>query len=232
MKAIKFLGVFAVASLLTLNVSCKEKSNNEETEEMTESAEVADNTANEESAEEARTGYKVGDMATDFSLKNIDGKNVALKDMADAKGYIVIFTCNHCPYAKAYEDRIIALDKKYKAKGYPVVAINPNNPEKMKDDSFEKMQERAKEKGFTFPYLLDEGQKIYPQYGATKTPHVYVLQKTDNGNVVKYIGAIDDNYEDAAAVEAKYVEDAVDALLAGKDVPVKETKAIGCSIKA
>nr|WP_240339598.1 thioredoxin family protein [Flavobacterium arcticum] len=186
----------------------------------------------EEPSEEALTGYKIGDVATDFSLKNIDGNNVALKDMTDAKGYIVIFTCNHCPYAVAYEDRIIALDKKYKEKGYPVVAINPNNPEKAKDDSFEKMQERAKDKGFTFPYLLDDGQKIYPQYGATKTPHVYILQKTDNGNVVKYIGTIDDNYEDESAVTVKYVENAVDALLEGKDVPVKETKAIGCSIKA
>lgn len=177
-------------------------------------------------------GYKVGDTATDFNLKNVDGKMVSLKNMKDAKGYIVVFTCNHCPYAVAYEDRIIALNNKYKKLGYPVVAINPNNPEKQKDDSFAKMQERAKEKKFSFPYLLDDGQKIYPQYGATKTPHVYVLQKTKNGNVVKYIGAIDDNYEDEAAVKQKYVENAVDALLKGKDVPVKETKAIGCSIKA
>lgn len=177
-------------------------------------------------------GYKVGDTATDFNLKNVDGKMVSLKGMKDAKGYIVVFTCNHCPYAVAYEDRIIALNNKYKKLGYPVVAINPNNPEKQKDDSFAKMQERAKEKKFSFPYLLDDGQKIYPQYGATKTPHVYVLQKTKKGNVVKYIGAIDDNYEDEAAVKQKYVENAVDALLKGKDVPVKETKAIGCSIKA
>lgn len=179
----------------------------------------------------AAAGYKVGDVATDFSLKNVDGKKVSLKDFKDAKGYIVIFTCNHCPYAIAYEDRIIALDKEFKRQGYPVIAINPNNPAKQKDDSFEKMQQRAKEKGFTFPYLVDEGQKIYPQYGATKTPHVYILEKTAKGNVVKYIGAIDDNYEDEAAVKQKYVENAVNALLKGKDVPVKETKAIGCSIK-
>lgn len=177
-------------------------------------------------------GYKVGDTATDFSLKNTNGKKVALKDYKNAKGYIVVFTCNHCPYAQAYEDRIIALDKKYSAQGYQVVAINPNNPEKQKEDSFEKMQERAKAKKYAFPYLLDEGQKIYPQYGATKTPHVYVLQKTAKGNVVKYIGAIDDNHEDASKVTQKYVENAVDALLKGKEVPVKETKAIGCSIKA
>ena len=178
------------------------------------------------------TGYKVGDMATDFSLRNVNNKQVSLKDYKDAKGYIVIFTCNHCPYAVAYEDRIIALDRKYSKLGYPVIAINPNNPEKQKADSFAKMQERAREKSFTFPYLLDEGQKIYPQYGATKTPHVYVLQKTKKGNQVKYIGAIDDNYEDAAAVKQKYVENAVDALLKNKEVAVKETKAIGCSIKA
>jgi peroxiredoxin len=183
-------------------------------------------------ADTAPAGYRVGDIATDFSLKNTDGKKVALKDYKDAKGYIVVFTCNHCPYAQAYEDRIIALDKKYRSLGYPVVAINPNDPDKQKEDSFEKMQERAKAKKYTFAYLLDEGQKIYPQYGATKTPHVYILQKTAKGNVVKYMGAIDDNYEDAAAVKQKYVESAVDALLKNKDVPVKETKAIGCSIKA
>lgn len=206
MKAIKFLGAFAIIGVLFAFTVSK-----------------SDNAVN---------GYKVGDVATDFSLKNIDGKKVSLKDFKDAKGYIVVFTCNHCPYAKAYEDRIVALDKKYKKQGYPVIAINPNNPEKLKDDSFENMQVRAKEKGFTFPYLLDEGQKIYPQYGATKTPHVYVLQKTAKGNVVKYIGAIDDNYENEAAVTKKYVEDAVNSLLKGKEVSVKETKAIGCSIKA
>lgn len=177
------------------------------------------------------SGYKIGDTATDFSLKNIDNQNVSLSDYADAKGFIVIFTCNHCPYAVAYEDRIIALDKKYKELGYPVIAINPNNPEKQPEDSFDLMKVRAREKGFTFPYLVDEGQKIYPQYGATKTPHVFLLQKTDNGNVVRYIGAIDDNHGDATAVEEKYVENAVDALLNGEEIKVKETKAIGCTIK-
>lgn len=177
-------------------------------------------------------GYEIGSIATDFSLKNVDNKKVSLKDYKDAKGFIVIFTCNHCPYAVAYEDRIIELDKKYKELGYPVIAINPNNPEIQKDDSFDKMKVRAKEKGFTFPYLFDDGQKIYPQYGATKTPHVYVLQKTNSGNVVQYIGAIDDNHSDETAVKAKYVENAVDELLSGKAVTTKTTKAIGCSIKA
>lgn len=176
-------------------------------------------------------GYKVGDIATDFNLKNIDGKMVSLSNFKDAKGFIVIFTCNTCPYAVAYEDRIEALNKKYASKGYPVVAIMPNNTEVKPGDNMEAMQARAKAKGFTFPYLMDEGQKIYPQYGATKTPHVYILQKTAKGNQVKYIGAIDDNYQDAAAVNTKYVESAVDALLAGKEIKEKETRAIGCSIK-
>lgn len=177
-------------------------------------------------------GYKVGDVATDFNLKNVDGKMVSLKDYKEAKGFIVIFTCNHCPFAKAYEDRIIALDKKYKKLGYPVIAINPNNPAVQPDDSFELMITRAKEKGFTFPYLFDEGQKIYPQYGATKTPHVFVLQKETKGNVVKYIGAIDDNHSDESAVKVKYVENAVNALLSGKEIELNSTKAIGCSIKS
>ena len=181
---------------------------------------------------DSEKGYEIGSVATDFKLKNIDNKMVSLRDLGEAKGYIVIFTCNHCPYAVAYEDRIIELSKKYKKLGYSVVAINPNNPEKQKEDSFEKMQLRAREKGFDFPYLLDEGQKIYPQYGATKTPHVYVLQNTDKGPVVQYIGAIDDNHSDASAVKEKFVENAVDALLNGEEVKVKTTKAIGCSIKA
>ena len=116
-------------------------------------------------------------------------------------------------------------------KGFPVIAIMPNNTDVKPDDNMDAMKVRAKSKGFTFPYLLDKGQKIYPQYGATKTPHVYLLQKTKKGNEVKYIGAIDDNYQDAEAVNTKYVENAVDALLAGKEIKEKETRAIGCTIK-
>lgn len=179
----------------------------------------------------AQTGYKVGDPATDFSLKNIDSKMVSLKDFPEAKGFIVVFTCNHCPYAVAYEDRIIAIDKKYRDLGYPVVAINPNDPALVEADSFENMQKRAREKGFTFPYLIDEGQKIFPQYGATRTPHVYVLQKVDEDLIVKYIGTIDDNYSDASAVTEKYLENAVDALLKGEEPDPAFTKAIGCTIK-
>ncbi len=176
-------------------------------------------------------GYKVGDAATDFKLKGVDNKMVSLADHKDAKGFIVIFTCNHCPYSIAYEDRIIALDKKYAPLGYPVVAINPNDPALEPKDSFDLMIKRAKEKSFTFPYLFDDGQKIFPQYGATKTPHVFILKKEGGKNIVKYIGAIDDNYKNAGDVSKKYVENAVEALLANKEVEVKTTVAIGCSIK-
>lgn len=176
-------------------------------------------------------GYKVGDTAADFKLKNVNGKTVSLADYKAAKGYIVVFTCNHCPYAKAYESRIMDLDKKYSAKGYPVIAISPNDPVAEPADSFEKMQELASKKGYTFPYLIDETQDITRAYGAKATPHVYVLQKTAAGNVVKYIGAIDDDTENTKADKVKYVEGAVNALLSGKQPQVTATKAIGCSIK-
>lgn len=176
-------------------------------------------------------GYEVGDVAADFKLKNIDGKMISLSDFKTAKGFIVIFTCNHCPYAKKYEDRIIALDKKYKDSGYPVIAINPNDPNVQPEDGFQQMITRAKEKGFTFPYLVDEGQKVYPQYGATKTPHVFILQKDGKKNIVKYIGAIDNNYDDPNDISERYVEDAMEALLNGKQVVNPKTVAIGCTIK-
>ena len=174
------------------------------------------------------TGYKVGDKATDFKLKSVDNKMYSMADYKDAKGFIVVFTCNHCPFAVKYEDRIIDLAKKYKSKGYILLAINPNDPAAQPEDSFELMQKRAKEKKFTFPYLFDEGQKIYPQYGATKTPHVFLL---DKNLVVKYIGAIDDNVEDASQVKEKYLENAIAALEKGEEPTPNTTKAIGCSIK-
>lgn len=176
-------------------------------------------------------GYKPGDTATDFKLKNVDGKTVSLANYKAAKGFIVVFTCNHCPYAKAYESRIMALDKQYAAQGYPVIAISPNDPIGEPDDSYENMQKLAAQKGYTFPYLIDETQDITRAYGAKATPHVYVLQKTASGNVVKYIGAIDDDTQNAKTDKVKYVENAVDALIAGKQPEVTTTKAIGCGIK-
>jgi peroxiredoxin len=176
-------------------------------------------------------GYKPGDSAEDFKLKNVDNNFVSLSDYSEARGFIVIFTCNGCPYALAYEERIIALDKEFKSQGFPVIAINPNSPEAKPADSFDKMQERALEKGFTFPYLVDGTQEVYKAYGATVTPHVFVLQKHSDDLKVAYIGTIDNNYKDADAADKHYVQDAVKSLLSGS-VPVTDlTKAIGCGIK-
>ncbi|MBP6010435.1 MAG: thioredoxin family protein [Bacteroidia bacterium] len=180
----------------------------------------------------AQAGYKVGDEARDFALKNIDGTSVSLSKFAgDTKGAIVIFTCNHCPFSVAYEDRILALDKKYAALGYPVIAINPNDAKIQPGDSYENMIERAKEKNFTFPYLHDETQEIASAFGAARTPHVYVLEREKDKFIVRYIGAIDNNSDEPGAVTSKFVEEAVDALVAGKPVTTAETKAIGCTIK-
>lgn len=176
-------------------------------------------------------GYEVGDAATDFNLKNVDGKKVSLANYKDAKGFVVIFTCNHCPYAVAYEDRIIAIDKKYKKLGFPVIAINPNDPAIVPGDSFEGMKKRAMEKGFTFPYLFDAKQEVYKNFGATKTPHVYILSKKGDKLKVEYIGIIDNNYKDESKVSTRYVEDAIKALMNNKKPTVTYTKAIGCSIK-
>jgi peroxiredoxin len=177
-------------------------------------------------------GYKVGDKVEDFRLQNVNGKYVSLSDYPDAKGFIVAFTCNGCPYAVAYQDRIIELDKKYKTKGYPVIAINPNDPDIASDDDLEGMKERAQSKGFTFPYLKDATQEVYRTFGAERTPHMYVLTRSGEDYVVSYVGAIDDNYQDASAVEEPYLENAVNALLAGNQPDPNFTKAIGCSIKA
>lgn len=175
-----------------------------------------------------KKGYKIGDTIEDFTLKNIDDKMVSLSDYKNVNGFIIIFTCNTCPYSVANEDRINALDKKYK-KDFPVIAINPNDPAAKAGDSFELMKKRAAEKSFTFPYLFDDGQKVYPKFGATKTPHVFIVTKNDMK--VQYIGAIDNSSRNPDNVTEKYVENAVDALINGSSIKKTETRAIGCSIK-
>jgi len=179
----------------------------------------------------AQTGYQVGDMASDFNLKNVDGKNVSLANYKNAKGYIVVFTCNTCPVSKAYESRVEALNKMYAAKGYPVVALNTNDPVASPGDTYAKMQERAKEKGFSFAYLEDPNHVFTKKYGAQRTPHVFVLQKTAKGNEVAYIGAIDNDQQEANPQRDNYVQNAVNQLLKGEKPSVASTKAIGCTIK-
>lgn len=176
-------------------------------------------------------GYGVGDAVADFRLKNVDGKMVSLKDFDAAKGFIVVFISNHCPFSKSYEDRVIDIDKKYASQGYPVIAINPNDPEAYEEDSFVNMQARAKEKGYTYPYLTDNTQAVTKAFGAMRTPHAFVLNKENGKIIVHYIGAIDDNPQDPVNVTKHFVTDAVNSLLLGKPVVTPSTKAIGCAIK-
>ena len=173
-------------------------------------------------------GYKVGDTGSDFSLMSTSGEMVSLANYENAKGYILIFTCNSCPYSVMYEDRIIELHNKWADKGYPVIAINPNDPNIKPADSYDKMKVRAEKKSFPFPYLFDDGQEVFPVYGATRTPHVFVL---DQNMVVQYIGAIDDNARSAGSAKINYVDNAIDALDKGSQPDPSFTKAIGCSIK-
>ena len=174
---------------------------------------------------------QIGDKAPDFNLKNVDGTMKSPSDYKDAKGLILVFTCNHCPFSQIYESRIIELHNKYAPKGYPVIAINPNDPVVEPDDSFEEMQKRAKTMKYPFDYLVDETQMTAKAYGAARTPHVFIIEKKPGANVVRYIGAIDDNADNAAAANNRYVELAVESLLAGKEVAMPETKAIGCTLK-
>lgn len=178
-----------------------------------------------------KNGYEVGDTVADFRLKNVDGKMVSLSDYKDANGVVVIFDCNTCPYSKAYNSRIMALHAKYASKGYPVVAINPNDPLQSPGDSFDRMAEQARQKGYTFPYLADETQEVSRAFGATNTPHVFIVQRVNKEFKLVYIGAIDDSARDESAIKRKYVEEAIDGLLQGKPVVSTRTKAIGCTIK-
>jgi glutathione peroxidase-family protein len=177
------------------------------------------------------SGYKVGDYANDFRLRNVNDEFVSLADHKAAKGFVVVFTCNHCPFAKLYDDRLVALHHKYASKGYLVLAINPNDTAQQAEDSFDKMQARASEKHYPFAYLRDETQQVAMSFGATRTPQVFLLAKEGDRLRVAYIGALDNSPEDAAKVTERYVEKALDELLAGRKVSRDNTKAVGCTIK-
>jgi peroxiredoxin len=166
----------------------------------------------------------------DFSLLNIDGKKISLKDFPDAKGFIVVFTCNHCPFAKLYSQRMNALNEKYKPLGIPLVAISSTDTVQYDEDSFIKMVEKTKNEKLTFPYLHDKDQAVAKDFGAQKTPHAFVIWKEAAGWTIRYNGAIDDNGAEPAKATHHYVQEAADALLAGKQVVNEETKSIGCQI--
>lgn len=182
-------------------------------------------------SEDRELGYTIGDIVQDFSLKNVDGEMMSLADNKEAKGYIVVFTCNHCPFSVMYEDRLLGFDQMYAQQGYPVIAINPNDEVRKPEDSFDNMVLRAKEKEFTFPYLHDNTQEIARQFGATRTPHIYVLVKEEEGFAVKYIGAIDDSPRSSSDVEDPYLHRAMRSIISGIAPDPDFTKAIGCTIK-
>jgi peroxiredoxin len=166
----------------------------------------------------------------DFHLRNVDGRMVSLKDYPKAKGFIIVFTCNHCPFAKLYFQRLNDLNHKFKSQGVPVIAICSSDTVNFEEDVFDKMKIKAASEHINYPYLCDAEQTVAKNFAARKTPHAFVIWK-ENGNwVVKYNGAIDDNGAEPLKVKNLYVANAVEALLKGREVEVKEIKSIGCSI--
>jgi len=170
----------------------------------------------------------VGKPAPGFNLKGVDGRMHSLDDYADKKAVVVVFTCNHCPTAVQYEDRLVELQRDYAPKGVQLIAINPNEDKGHPTDSFDHMVQRAKDKGFCFPYLRDESQDVARAYGALRTPHVFLLNAKRK---VAYTGRIDDNPDDPQAVGRHDLRQAIDEVLARKRVTVPVTKSVGCSVK-
>ena len=180
---------------------------------------------------QAIKGYNLGDAVADFRVKNVDGRTLSLADYRVQKGLIVVFTSNHCPFAKTYEDRLIALDRKFAPQGYPVLAIMPNDPAAYEDDSFDNMKIRARDKGYSYAYAIDETQTTARSFGVTRTPQVYVLKQTNGQFILEYVGSVDDNPQDGGSVQRRYVDEAVSSLLLGRPVQSPITKPIGCAVK-
>jgi len=171
---------------------------------------------------------KIDSAIPDFSLTGVDDKTYDLNSFSDKKILIVVFSCNHCPYVQAYEDRLIALQKEFEAKGIQIIAINSNDDVKYPDDSFDEMKKRAAAKRFNFPYLRDETQDIAKAFGATHTPQIFLF---DKDRKLKYEGKIDDNWQEPAKVKSAYLKEAILEVLNEKAVSVPETFSIGCTIK-
>lgn len=176
-------------------------------------------------------GYGIGDEVADFSLKNVDGRMVSLSGFKTAKGLVVVFTGNKCPFARLYEDRLNKLNKKYSADGFKVIAINSNNAALAPEDTYENMVAHAREKKLLYPYLHDETQAVAKAFGATKTPQAFVLFRQQGKWILKYSGAIDDNGAHPEEAKNHYVEDAIQSLLHNEPVAITTTKSVGCTIK-
>ena len=170
-----------------------------------------------------------GEKLIPYSLKNVDGRTLSSGDLLrDAKALALIFSCNHCPYVHAWEDRMISLGKTYLPRGAAFVLINANDPRKYPEDNFDGMVARSKARGYPFPYLQDEDQTTARAYGATRTPEVFLFNSLGE---LRYHGRVDDNYEDPGAVKSHDLRDALEALLAGRSPAGAETPLIGCTIK-
>ncbi len=172
----------------------------------------------------------LGDRAprADVPMKGVDGKEVTLAAARGEKGLLVLFTCNHCPWVKAWEGRIVKIAADAGRRGIGVIAINPNDPAGYPEDSYENMQKRAKDKHYGFPYVVDATSGVARAFGATRTPEAFLFDA--QGRLV-YHGAIDDNARQPGQVKSRYLADAVTAVASGKPAPVPETKSLGCSIK-
>ncbi len=181
-------------------------------------------------AQRSSGGISLGDRAPsrDVRMRNVDGEMKTIAGVAGENGTLVIFTCNHCPWAQAWESRIVALGNRFQERGIGVIAINSNDPSRFADDSFEGMQRRAREAGMRFPYVVDATSNVARAFGATKTPEAFLFDR--RGRLV-YHGAIDDNAHQEGEVEERFLRDALRAVVAGEDVERAETRAIGCSIK-
>jgi peroxiredoxin len=170
----------------------------------------------------------IGDKAIPFELPGVDDELHSLADYTDKKALVVLFSCNHCPYVRAWEDRMVQIQADYASQGVQFIAINANDTDKYPADSLPKMKERAQEKGFNFPYLFDETQEVARYYGAERTPEIFVFNRV---GVLQYHGALDDNYDDPDAVTQEYLRDALDAILAEKTPATAKTAPVGCTIK-
>ncbi|HEY4756231.1 MAG TPA: thioredoxin family protein [Ignavibacteriaceae bacterium] len=171
---------------------------------------------------------QIDSSVPDFNLPSTDGKKYSLDSFKDKKALIIIFSCNHCPYVQAYENRIMAIQKDYEERGAAVAAINSNDSAQYSEDSFEEMKKRAAKKKFNFIYLRDEDQSAAKSFDASHTPEIFLF----NGErKLVYHGKIDDNWQEEQKIKTKYLRDALDELLSGKEISVPETYSIGCTIK-
>ena len=176
-------------------------------------------------------GYAVGDAVAEFQVRNMANQFVNLADYNAQKGVVVVFMANHCPFSKAYEDRLMAIHNRFAAQGYPVLAVQTSDVTIYPEDAYEVVQSRSRERGFPFPYTIDETQSVARAFGATRTPQVFVLTRTGGKFVVQYVGAIDDNPQDAAGVQKHYLNEALLSLTTGRAIQTNTTRPIGCAVK-